>query len=811
VQISLEWLSEFVHLPELEELDAMLTMAGVEVEEIHDPTTHLDGVVVGKILSCEKHPDADRLQVCEVTTGEDTTTVVCGAPNARAGLKVALATVGTQLAGLQVAARKVRGVESFGMLCSKAELGTGEDSDGIWELPGNYEVGQPLVEAASIAPTLVLGITPNRPDLLSHIGIAREIAALTGQRLKSVNWRLVDQGVEVGGQARVVVDDGLGCPRYLARVVKNVTVQESPAWLKRRLEAIGQRPINNVVDATNYVLFEYGQPLHAFDLAHLKTESGLPTIRVRRAAEGEVLETLDESERTLHPDDLIIADASHPVALAGVMGGASSEVSEATTDVLLECAYFDPRTVRRTARRHGMHTEASHRFERGADPGVLLRAIDRCAQLLGEIAGGEVSKGVVDVSQKGEFTRDITLRLKQVPRILGIELPPEEVVQLLEPLEIRCVSRNEDSLRFTTPSFRPDLEREADLIEEIARRYGYDKIPERLPGIAGPFISEEKGSEAASVVARRRLLAAGASEIVTFAIGSPSIYDSYAEKGPLVKLLNPLGEELSALRTSLLPGLMSVYARNHRQGTKDLRIFEIGRTFWGRTPAADEDPRDRDLPTEEGRVACLIGGGRHDGKWYQKDDSVDFFDLMGLVETLVEGFDTTDTLQRRAMAVEGFNPHACAELRLGDEVIGVAGQVHPNVAQPYDLADPLFVAELSLDALERAQKRSIRFQSLPKFPGTRRDIAVIAPNDLPAETIRSFIKKNAGGDLESDVVEAVRLFDIYDGKPIPTGSVSLAYAIFYRSRERTLTDEEVGPAFEAVLEKVKSEFGVSIR
>ena len=811
MQVNLEWLSDFVNLPPLDELAAMLTMAGVEVEEVRDPRPHLEGVVVGEIVEVAPHPNADRLQVCTVSTGEESAVVVCGAPNARAGLRVAFATVGTELEGLSVGARKVRGIESFGMLCSQVELGVGADSDGIWELPESYVPGQPIVEAAGIQPTLVLGITPNRPDLLSHVGVAREIAANTEQRVKSATWRLVDTGVEVGAQARVLVEDSAACHRYLGRVVKGVTVKESPDWLKRRLESIGQRPINNVVDATNYVLFEYGQPLHAFDLARISRESGLPTLKVRRATEGEVLKTLDDSDRTLGVEDLIIADSDGPLALAGVMGGASSEVASGTTDVILECAYFDPTVVRRGARHHGMHTEASHRFERGADPGILQKAVDRCAQLLAEIAGGDVCKGTLDVSQKGDLTSDITLRTVQIKRILGIELPVEDVVQFLEPLEIRCVRRNEDSLLFSPPSFRPDLKREADLIEEVARRYGYDRIPSRLPNTAGAFVPRAKSPEPGMDIARKALLGAGVSEVVTFAIGSPATFSKYSGEGEMLTLLNPLGEELSALRTSLLPGLLSVYARNHRQGSKDLRIFEIGRIFGTRTPAEDEDPRDKVLPREEVRVACLIAGGRFQGQWYQRGDQVDFYDLAGTVESLVEAFDTQVGLHKTRAAVEGFNPHACASLHFGEVELGTMGQIHPDLADSYGVTEPVFVAELSIEALESVNPRLIRFKSLAKFPGTRRDIALIAPKNLPSESIRSFLQDHAGEGLEEEVVESVQLFDIYTGNPIPEDAVSLAFAIFYRSRKRTLTDDEVGPAFEAVLEKVKSEFGVEIR
>lgn len=810
MEISLEWLQDFVELPPVEQLVQKLVAAGIEVEEVRDPAAQVASVIVGSVEACTPHPGADRLRVCTVFDGRARHQVVCGAPNVAPGQRVPFAPVGSRLPAGVVEERAIRGIESRGMLCSRADLGLEEKSEGLWNLGAGAEIGAAVTKAARIAPTLVLGITPNRPDLLSHIGVAREVAAATGKKMKAPSWRLPEKGPEVSSIARVVVDDPAGCKRYVARVVRNLKVGPSPAWLRARLEQVGMRSINNIVDATNYVLLEMGQPLHAFDLGRLDIESSLPTVHVRRAKRGERLTLLDGRALTLDPDDLVIADGARALALAGVMGGASSEVREGTTAVLLESAYFEPVRVRRTAKRYGIRTEASYRFERGADPGVVVRAVDRCAQLLAEIAGGEVAKGILEVAPKGELAREVTLRLDRIRRLLGIDLSAEAVVQLLEPLEIRIAGRNEGSLRCVVPSFRPDLTREIDLIEELARRHGYDKVPERLPD-TGSVYQSPTPSEDVRDRARAAFLASGCTEIVTFGFGSPALLSLLApDAGEPLTIVNPLGEELSALRTTLLPGLVTVLERNQRFGTKDVRIFELGTVFRRRTPSANEDERDRDLPQERLVAGILLAGGRHGGRWYEQGQGVDFSDLAGAVETLVEAFAPEQPFSRVPARHPILNPHAAAALRLGEEIIGYAGQLLPELGQRLDLTGPIYVAEVELAALARSQRR-IAYQPLPRFPGTRRDIAVIAPRTLSAERLRRFLADHAGGSLGPQVVEQVRLFDVYKGKPIPETHVSLAFAIEYRARDRTLTDREVGEAFAQVQEALERAFEVEVR
>lgn len=819
MQVSVDWLSEHVEVPALHVLEEQLAVAGIEVDDVFDPRRRAEGVVVGLVQSCDPHPQADRLKVCQVTDGIHTLQVVCGAPNVVAGARVPWARVGAKIAGQVLEARTIRGVRSQGMLCSRAELGLEEKSDGLWVLPATAELGRDVFDAAKISPVLTLSITPNRADLLSHIGVAREIAAASGKRLTPFKWRLTEKGPACSGLARVLVEDSSVCRRYAGRVVQNVKVGPSPAWLRERLERVGQRSINNVVDVTNYVLLEMGHPLHAFDLSRLGIESGLPTVRVRFARAGERLKTLDGVERTLSEEDLIVADAHRPIALAGVMGGADSEVRVGTTNILLESAYFDAVTVRRTGRRHGLHTEASRRFERGVDLGIIQKALDRCAQLIAEVAEGDVAKGIVEYTLKPEPPAEITLRLERIKQILGIQLPAEVVVQLLEPLEIRCFARNESSLRFHPPTFRGDVTREIDVIEEIARRYGYDAIPARLPDASTTAIdSLHTGAQVDRVGARARhaMLAAGCSEVVTYGFGSPSMYASMMHGDSPVRIMNPLGEEMSALRTSLLPGLLQVLGRNQRHGLHDVRLFEVGTTFHchsdDKAARAVLDERDRDLPEERQAVGFVLAGGRYNGRWYEHSERIDFSDARGVLEALIDAFDPAHALDVvPSESIRGTNPYGTAVIRAAGADVGYVGQLHPSICRAWELNGPVWVGEVDVSRLLTMGSRAVRYVALPKFPGTRRDVAVVVGRDVPAETLRAFVQDHAGGDMGRDVVERVRIFDVYMGKPIPKTHVSLAFAIDYRSRERTLTDDEVGQAFADVLRQLQARFGVEIR
>jgi phenylalanyl-tRNA synthetase beta chain len=790
MRICLEWLADFVTVPPLPDLCDALQRAGIEVEAVDDPRARSKGTVVAEVLACEPHPAADNLKVCQVHDGQSTVTVVCGAPNVRAGQRFAFAPVGASLltdsGWLTLEPRMIRGIESAGMLCSEKELGLGEDSTGILALP-EATVGQSALDAVRAQPTLTLSITPNRPDLLSHLGVAREVAAATSQRVRTPSYHLSEKGRSVTPQVRVLVDAPQRCPRYVARCIQGVEVGPSPEWLQRRLRRVGQRPVNNVVDVTNYVLFEMGQPTHAFDASRVAGEGGVPKLRVRMAGDGERIKTLDGQERSLFAQDLVIADQHRVLALAGVMGGEHSEVTATTTSVILECANFDAKATRLTSKRHGLRTESSIRFERGTDAAMVARAADRCARMLAEVCRGQVASGRIEVAQKDVATEQtIELRTARVEKVLGVSLAPELIVELLDPLEIRCASRNDMALRFQVPPFRVDLSREVDLIEEVARRHGYDQIPERLPSAAGEVRPRSAVRDVVSC-ARDALLSSGLSEVVTYAFGKPAIGD--------VRILNPLGEEYSTLRASLLPGLIEVLGHAQRQGHKSSRIFEIGRVFRS---------GDGALPIEETLVALLQYGGRHMGRWYECDETVDMSDLVGVFEALRDAVALQTPPSQVQQEMRGYNPRAGGAIEVGGTRIGEFGRLHPDRLRALSLRGHVFALECSLDALGAQPQRTVCHQDIGRYPRIRRDGAVITA--LAVDKIARFIRAHAGPD-----VREVKLFDRYAGKGVPAGKVSLAYAIIYQAGDRTLTDAEVGASFAALLEALPKELEVEIR
>ena len=798
MRIQLDWLSDHVDVPAIAKLSQHLIQAGAEIEHMYDPNGFNKGVVVARIDALTAHPQASRLQVCRVFDGAQHWNVVCGAPNVAIGQHVALARVGAVLADMRITRRTLRGVESEGMLCARSELGLASTpmavaavkDDGIWVLDGKTTLGKNVFDEANVTPVLTLGITPNRPDLLSHLGIAREIAAFSGKRAKATKGRAPEKGPDIGSLARVIVEDTASCKRYVGRVVRGLRVGPSPPWLVERLQSIGQRSINNVVDCTNYVMQDLGLPMHAFDLSRLAVEAGLPTVHVRRARAGETLRTLDGVDRKLDPEDLVIADANRPVALAGVMGGAETEVTQGTVSVFLEAAHFDPARIRGAAKRHQLRTESSLRFGRGADIGIAIKAVDRCAQLLAEVANGEVAKGHLETTQKVEAGGEIALRLGQVPRILGITLTPEALVQLLEPLHIRCINRTERALIFAAPSFRPDIVREVDLLEEIARCHGYDAIADRLPNASGDFIFRPPACTMVDKV-RHALLALGFDEAVTYGFGSPSRYELFAaQQGALVRITNPLGEEYSAMRNTLAAGLLDVLARNQQRGAKHVRLFEVGTTFCLPPPSAPavEGPsssKDAKLPVETQRVACVLYGGLHGGRWYEKGEQVQFADLAGALEQVAQqfGFAASQSLVPHASCAT--NPYCTAAIRVGNRHLGWAGALDPRFLKEFGLVGPVFVAEISLTAALQLKTRQIRYKALTKFPSIRRDIALIGEKTLRCGDLLKFLRDHAAGDLDPEVVERVWLFDVYTGQPLSPSQTASTSTSMATSRKRS--------------------------
>jgi len=635
--VTYNWLKEFVDFNlSPEELAHLLTMLGLEVEGMRTIGSDMDDIIVARVEEKAQHPNADKLSLCKVDNGREILSVVCGAQNFKAGDMVALAQIGAVLPGdFRIKKSKIRGEESCGMLCSERELGLSAESDGIMILDPQSRVGVPLFESLGLKDAIFeIGLTPNRADCLSVIGIAREIGAKLGTKVRYPGHGVPEEGPPVELSASVQVEDSVGCPRYTARFVSGCTIGPSPAWMVNRLTAVGMRSINNVVDITNYVLLEYGHPLHAFDFKLLAGGK----IIVKRAGEGDTFTTLDGQERALCPEDLTICDGEKAVALAGIMGGQNSEINDATTDILIESACFDPTMVRRTSKRLGIHTESSHRFERGADVGNLTRALDRAAALMAELAGGRVSTGILDIYPQPAAPRCITLRLERVNQMLGLDISAAQVESILLNLEFDVTATGDGLFSVTVPTFRVDIEREIDLIEEIARLNGYENIPATMPRVR---INAERPSRrrALELKVRDLLVSNGLSEIVNYSFINPSSIDKVLlgeddTRRNMVPILNPLTEEQSVMRTSLLPGLLEVASRNASFRLMDLQLFEMRRIYLAAEGA--------ELPDEPLHAAGLLTGARDQAGWNRGRESVDFYDVKGIVENIVAALNLSD-------------------------------------------------------------------------------------------------------------------------------------------------------------------------
>jgi phenylalanyl-tRNA synthetase beta chain len=811
MKISLNWLKQYVDFNwSPEELGERLTMLGVEVEGVVKKTGEFEGVVVAQILASDKHPNADKLSVCKVADGSGERQIVCGAKNYKVGDKVPLALPGCTLATpagsppFTIKVSKMRGVESQGMLCSGKELGIADDADGLLILPADAKVGQPFAQHLGRPAGDViydLEVTPNRPDLNSFIGLAREISAITGNPLKFPDVAFGQTSPEsIRSLVDIRLEDPELCPRYTARLIRGVKIGPSPDWLKSALESIGLRSINNVVDVTNFVLMEIGQPLHAFDYKLLQSKDGhVPTIVIRRASAEEKFTTLDGQQRTLNDKMLLIADENRGIALAGVMGGQNSEINDATTDVLIESAYFKPQNIRATSKALDLRTDASYRFERGADISICDWASQCAAQLIQQVAGGTIVSEVIDAYPKPATQTQITLRHAKVDELLGIKISEGEQVEFLRRLGLEVTS-TPGQLTATIPTFRVDLKREVDLIEEIARLYGIDKIPSTPPrGAIGSHPFDAVYDQLSEV--RRVLAAQGLSE----ACGQTLISD-IPQLNP-VRLENPLSSEMNILRPSLLPGLLDSLRHNLHHKNHDVALFEIGRVFLSGSSGRESALTSSPGVTESRRVAIAMTGARSRLFWSgsERDAKMDVFDLKGIVETLFEYLGLRGLVWTRAAAPERLYVES-ATITLGKQTLGNLGQLHPVRARNYDLRDPVFLAEFDLDLLlaRRATPKSLK--PLPAFPGIRRDIAMLLPEATTHDAVASAVKQ-----LKPQNLESLELFDVFRGKNIPEGQKSVAYAFHYRNPEKTLTDHEVNAAHDRVVNELKQRLGATIR
>lgn len=799
MKISLNWLKEYIDLSGLttSEITEALTMAGLEVDEVTDQNQLFQNFVIGYVKERIDHPKSDHLSLCTVSVGESDLQIVCGAPNVAAGQTVPVAVEGAVVpaSGLKIAKVKLRGVESFGMICSEAELGISQDHSGIMVLPAELTPGQPVTEALQLNDVLFeISITPNRPDALSHLGVARDLAAIFNRKIIMPDVTYPEGKESVHDHAKVEIIDQKNCPRYSALVVKGVTVQESPEWMKSRLRAVGLRPINNIVDITNYVLMECGQPLHAFDLDMLADQK----IIVRTASEGEKFVTLDSQERKLHKDTLMICDGMKPVAVAGVMGGENSEVTTETKNILIESAYFHPSSVRKTSKRLGLSTDASYRFERGTDYGNTLFAAKRAAKLMRQIAGGNVCAGCIDQDYISGIETKVKVRFERIRKVLGYEVPAERVIGILSALGCKPDESNDEYVRVTVPTFRPDIEREIDLIEEVARIYGYDNIP-AITTISVP-VQESYDTTAFSGSLRTLATSVGLHEIISNSL----IAEKYAavEGVPVIKLLNPLSSDLEVLRPSLLTGAMNTLQKNLNVGEKDVAIFELGRIFQSKTGALGTF----DDILEEEHFSILVSGNMKGKDWFGTERKADLFDLKGLLSAVLSKKSLDNELQHSYNQEGNSIFDVRCDLSYGSVIVGSFGQVRKEILALFDIGQPVFYAELSVDQLRAIPVKPKKYRELLRYPKVYRDFAFIVDEELPFGTLAAFIKKEA-----APILQQIELFDVYRHASVGAGKKSLAIALEYYHETRTLTEEEVEKDFTNLIAKISRQYNAVLR
>jgi len=807
MKLTLNWLKDYVDFDwSPEELAERLTMLGLEVEGMEKTSGAFENIVVAQVIKKEQHPDADRLSLCQVNDGTGERQIVCGATNFVEGSKVALALPGCEMPTAPgekpfvIKPGKIRGVKSEGMMCSGKELGLTADSDGLMLLPEDAKVGQPFGEHLGRAKSDViydLETTPNRPDWNSVIGIAREISVLTGNPLRKLDTGSLSEATDTPSAEDTVsvsLKSEVLCPRYTARVIRGVKVGPSPDWLRERLEAVGIRSISNVVDVTNFVMLEMGHPLHAFDLHLLsRNAEGKSSILVRTAEDGEVFTTLDEQERKLDTGNLVIADEEKAVALAGVMGGLNTEINDNTKDVLIESAYFEPRSIRATSKKLGLSTDSSYRFERGADVEICDEASRRAAQLILETAGGSLAAGAVDARSIIVEPATITLRFARTREILGIEIPPADQVETLKRLELRIVSQDENSVTVQPASFRVDLKGEIDLIEEVCRIYGVDRIPSTPP--RGAFgINDHDTIHDRLAEVRQLLIGMGLFEAQGQTLVSEKAARLAAEDH--LPLVNPLSQDMNVVRPSLIPGLLDILRHNANRSLPGIALFEIGRTF----------PIVEGAAVEDRKLAIALTGERTPEYWAEKAPVVfDMMDLIGVVETLLERMGVRGIQFRRHNAPTQLFAES-ASMLLGKKELGVLGQLMPPLAWDYDLKKPAFMAEVSLTALFSLARAKTSYETLPEQPSIRRDVAMLVDEDVSHFDVEKAVRR-----AKADFLESVELFDIYRSEDLGMDKKSVAYALTYRHPERTLKDKEADKSHARIVASLENNLGAQIR
>jgi len=802
MKISLNWLKQYVPVDiSATELADKLTMAGMEVEGVTERFQYLDSVVVGKIIEVSPHPNADKLRLCQVSTGEQTISIVCGAPNAETGMKVPCALPGAVMpSGLAVKKSTIRGEKSAGMLCSETELELGLDQSGLMVLNDELKEGSPLNTALNLSDTVLeIDLTPNRPDCLSFIGIAREVATMVDHPVSLPEIKLPPASDKISDLTSVTIKNADLCPRYAARLITDITVGPSPFWLQDRLLAIGLKPINNIVDITNFVMMETGQPLHAFDFDRLAENR----IVVRASQDKEPFTTLDEKERQLPENTLMICDGEKPVAVAGVMGGMNSEIEKHTTRVLLESAYFNPISIRKTAKKLTLNTDASHRFERGVDPDGTVTALNRAAQLIAEIGNGQLVDGIIDEHPLPSSTSEIILSVDRTNKHLGTDLDQAQISRYLQSVEFKVEVKDEKSLSVIAPTFRVDVSRPEDLMEEVARLWGYNNIKTTFPKISGVTNLPNQSSQIKNQI-KDVMAGYGFSESITYSFIGKDACDRLNlaendERRRMLDILNPISEDQSVMRTSLVPGLLGAMHRNLSHQIKNLKFFELGKTFISNGQAQQ--------PTEIEMLAGLWTGIRSDTTWHGKPVACDFYDLKGVLEDFFHYFKMEQVSFSKAKndLCSYTKAGHTAEILINGSSLGLIGEVSPEVLKNFSIKQPAFIFEINVNTLVSNLLGTKMFVPIPKFPFTDRDITLIVDNNVQAGDILEKVRL-----FEEKLMEDICILDVYSGKPIPDEKKSISLRIVYRSYTETLSDQQVNLVHQQLTDRIIQKFDATL-
>lgn len=792
--ISLDWLKQYVDIKEdIPQLENALTMIGQEVEAIDIQGKHLDNVVIGQITEYGKHPNSDKLTLLKVNVGaEEELQIVCGAPNHKLGDKVVVAKIGAVLPGdFKIKKSKIRDVESFGMLCSQVELGIGEDGDGIIILPEDAPIGEEYRKYAGLDDVIFeLEITPNRPDCLSHIGIAREVAAYYGRKVKYPSYTLSEVIDSVNNYAKVRVEDKERCKRYMGRVIRNVTVAESPEWLKKRIRAMGLKPINNIVDITNFVMFEYNQPMHAFDLDKLENN----TVVVRAAENGEKITTLDGVERELVNGELVIADEVKPIAIAGIIGGQATQIEAETKNVFLEVAYFTPDNIRKSAKKLGIVTDSGYRNERGLDIENLPEVIDRAAALIAEVAFGEVLDEVIDKYIEKPQKYEIPLNLTKLNTFIGKKLEFDTVGKILSNLGLGIKTLSQDMLLITPPTYRTDLTRPEDLYEEVIRMYGFENIEAVMP--VEDIESGLKDSKISVADNLKEILKEiGLHEVINYTFIPREALDILKIKDKVIEISNPLSEDMVIVRPTLMYSLLANIRDNFNRNQFDLRFFEVSKVF---TPAEE-------LANEDLRICVAIAGKPERTLWNPKPKAYDFYTMKGYVEKLLEYMGINRYKLERS-SNENFHPGRSADIKIGNDVIGTFGEVHPDVLEAMDIKrERAYVADIDLARAEKYIKSAVKYERIVKYPEVTRDLAIVMDKDILVGNMVEDLKR------VSPLIEKIEIFDIYEGEKIDADKKSVAISIILRNKVKTLEEKEINDVVTKVLETISKKYRGEIR